>query len=313
MASMYVLVTGGLGVIGSVLVRMLRAKGYKVIVSDKHILKLDGYMRGDVTRYEELLQIFKQYEIKHVFHLAGEVGRINGEEFPRRCIEINESGTINLAQLCLEFGATLYFASTSEIYGELGEMSLTEDLSEKIPLKPTNVYALSKLNTEYYLKHFVQNYGLNAVVFRFFTCYGPGEFPTEYRSAMANFIRCALTEKQIVVHRGTKRGWCYIEDTATGCILAMEKAPKGVYSVYNIGSGDLRTMEDVARTICKVAGKSESLIHLVEPPKQFLSIVKNPSFAKAEKELGFKAAVPLNEGIRMTIEWQKKIFAQGGS
>lgn len=310
---MSVLVTGGLGVIGSVLVRKLREKGYKAIVSDKHILKLDGYMRGDVTRYEELHQIFKQHEIKHVFHLAGEVGRINGEEFPRRCIEINESGTINLAQLCLEYGARLYFASTSEIYGELGEMVLTEDLSEKLPLKPTNVYALSKLNTEYYIKHFVQNYGLSAVVLRFFTCYGPGEYPTENRSAMANFIRCALTDKPIVVHRGTKRGWCYIEDTVNGCILAMERAPAGVYSVYNIGSGDLRTMEDVARIICRAAGKPESLIKLVEPPQKFLAIVKNGSFAKAEKELGFKATVPLEDGIRMTIEWQRKILAQGGS
>ena len=112
---MGVLVTGGLGVIGSRLVSHLRERGCEVIVSDKAVLKQENYVRGDVTRYEELVRIFKNYRIEHVFHFAGEVGRENGEQFPRRCIEINESGTINLAQLCLEYDARLYFASTSEI------------------------------------------------------------------------------------------------------------------------------------------------------------------------------------------------------
>ncbi|MEM4217281.1 MAG: NAD(P)-dependent oxidoreductase [Candidatus Methanomethylicaceae archaeon] len=303
---MAVLITGGLGSIGSRLASHLREKGYEVIVSDKAILKQDYYVRGDVTRYEELAPIFKNYRIEHVFHFAGEVGRENGEQFPRRCIEINESGTINLAQLCLEYGARLYFASTSEIYGDLGDMKLTEDLADRMVLRPTNVYGWSKLHAEHYLQHFVKNYGLRAISFRFFMCYGAGEYPDPYRSAMANFIYNVLRDEPITVHRGTYRSWCYIDDIVEACRLAMEKAPDNDYQAYNIGRDDLRSMEEIAELICELAGKPTSLINLTEPPKRLLTPVKNASFEKAYKAFGYKSKIPVEEGIRRTIEWQRQ-------
>ena len=104
---MTVLITGGLGVIGRRLSQRLKERGYETVVSDVRILKEDGYRRGDITQYVEMDRIFKEFKVEHVFHLAGEVGRINGEEFPRRAVDINVSGTINLAQLCMEHGARL--------------------------------------------------------------------------------------------------------------------------------------------------------------------------------------------------------------
>lgn len=301
---MAVLITGGLGVIGSRLAGHLRERGYKVIICDKAVLKQPDYVRGDVTRYEELIPIFKNSSIEHVFHFAGEVGRENGEQFPRRCIEINESGTINLAQLCLEHNARLYFASSSEIYGELGNKKLTENLVDQMVLRPTNVYGWSKLHTENYLRHFVENYGLRAISFRFFMCYGEGEYPNPYRSAMTNFIYNVLSNKPITVHRGTYRSWCHTDDIVEGCRLAMESAPTTGYQAYNIGRDDLRSMEEVANLICKLADRPSSLIQLVDPPAKLLTHIKDASFEKAYKVFGFKAKVPLEEGIRRVIRWQ---------
>ena len=173
---MTILITGGLGHIGSHLARTLRERGYQVVVSDLKILKEEGYARGDVCSFVEMHRIFKEYNIKHVFHLAGEVGRENGEMFPRRCVDVNVSGILNLIQLCLEHDARLYFASTSEVYGELaGHYKLIEDLIERYPPRLTNCYALSKLQAEEYLRHFTMHYGLKSLSFRFFMCYGDGE------------------------------------------------------------------------------------------------------------------------------------------
>lgn len=307
---MTVLITGGLGMIGNNLAVHLKKHGHDVIVCDKSILKLPGYVRGDVTRYEELAPIFKKNPIKHVFHFAGEVGRENGEEFPRRCIEINESGTFNLAQLCLESGARLYYASSSEIYGELGEREITEDLFETLPLRPTNVYGWSKLHAENYLRHLVNNYGLQGMSFRFFMCYGAGEYPSPYRSALANFVYRIGRDEPITVHEGTYRSWCYVDDIVEGCRLAMEKAKIARYEAYNIGRKDLKSAEEVAETVCRLLSKPASLIKRTPPPAKLLTKVKNASFEKAEKAFGFKAAIPLEEGIKKTIEWQQKFVRQ---
>ena len=84
---MAVLITGGLGVIGRRLTAHLRERGYDVKVTDLAIRTEPDYRRADVTRYEELSEVFRTWPIEHVFHLAGEVGRVNGEQFPRRCVD----------------------------------------------------------------------------------------------------------------------------------------------------------------------------------------------------------------------------------
>lgn len=308
---MSILITGGLGHIGSHLASTLRSRGHRVIVSDLKILKETDYARGDVCSFVEMHRIFKEYQIKHVFHLAGEVGRENGELFPRRCVDVNVSGTLNLIQLCLEHGARLYFASTSEVYGKLAdEHRLTEDLLEKYPPRLTNCYAISKLQAEEYLRHFTEHYGLQALAFRFFMCYGDGEYPSPYRSAMTNFVYRVLSDQPILVHRGTARSWCYVDDIVEGCILAMERHDHGRYEAYNLGRDDLTPMTQVAEMICDLAGKPRSLIQYSDP-NWLITPVKDASFAKAKERLGFEAKVTLEEGIRRTIAWQREVVFGG--
>ncbi len=303
---MTVLVTGGLGVIGQRLTTKLRERGYETVQSDVRILKQDSYRRGDITQYVEMDRIFKEFKVEHVFHLAGEVGRVNGEEFPRRAVDINVSGTINLAQLCLEHNARLYFASTSEVYSGIpGHEKLTEELVEEHGYAPTNVYGISKWHAEHYLRHFTDHFQLKALSFRFFMCYGEGEYPNPYRSAMTNFIHSALTGKKLNVHRGTARSWCYIDDIVDGCITAMERAPFKGYEAYNIGRDDLRPTEEVAELIIKLTGASESQL-VYSNPDWLVYPVKDASFDKAKRDLGWESTIPLDEGIKRTIAWQRK-------
>ena len=303
---MTVLVTGALGVIGQRLTQKLREAGYETVQSDVRILKQDSYRRGDITQYVEMDRIFKEFKVEHVFHLAGEVGRVNGEEFPRRAVDINVSGTINLAQLCMEHGAKLYFASTSEVYSGLpGHEKLTEDLVDVHGYSPTNVYGISKWHAEHYLRHFTEYMNLKSLSFRFFMCYGEGEYPNPYRSAMTNFVYAALTGKQLNVHTGTARSWCYIDDIVAGCIAAMEKAPFKGYEAYNIGRDDLRPTEQVAELIVELAGAKKSQLAFSKPDR-LVYPVKDASFEKAKEQLGWESTISLEDGIKRTIAWQKK-------
>lgn len=300
---MAILITGGLGVIGTRLTQVLRDSGYDVKVTDVAIRKQPDYLRADVTRYEELAEVFRKWPIEHVFHLAGEVGRENGEQFPRRCVDINVSGTLNLIQLCLEYGARMYFASTSEIYGDHGSELIVEEMEEREVLRPTNCYGWSKLQAEHYLRHFSNTSGLTAASMRFFMCYGPGERPDPYRSAMTNFIDSVRHDRPITVHRGTSRSWCYIDDIVAGCQALMERWDGRSYEAFNIGRHDPQPTTDVAELICSMLGKPTGLIELADPGP-LVTPVKNASFAKAERLLGYLAQVDLSDGIRRTIEWQ---------
>jgi len=304
-----VLITGGLGVIGSRLGPYLRSHGYEVYILDNKVMKRDDYIRADVTSMVEVMEAFKRWDIDCILHLAGEVGRENGELFARRSVDVNVSGTINLIQLCRQYGAAIVFASSSEVYGDVGETVMHEDLP---PGKMTNCYALSKSQAEQYLKHFSENYDLRARAIRIFMCYGPGEYPSYYRSAMTRFVYNLMRSRPVKVHRRAKRSWCYIDDICAGwesVIRNMGAGPK--YDVFNIGRHDPCTMRDVAEIICQLAGRPKSLIQESDLPP-FVSLVKNASFDKAKRLLGYEAKVDLEEGIRRTVEWQKEAVHDDG-
>jgi nucleoside-diphosphate-sugar epimerase len=108
-----------------------------------------------------------------------------------------------------------------------------------------------------------------------------------------------------MVHKGTKRAWCFVSDFITGLYLASHKSFSGKYEAFNIGSDEYLTMEEVARIVVEECGRDRSLIKVVAPPAKFLSLSKNFSIQKI-KSLGYEPKIPLREGIRRVIEWQRK-------
>lgn len=303
---MSILVVGSLGVIGTHLMRYLRQQGQDVIGTDVLIRDYDDYVRADITAFEELYRIFRKYNVDTVVHMAGEVGRLRGEEYPQKMIYVNDVGTLNIVNLCLEHDCKLVFFSTSEVYGNLfdhREAVREANLDRISAFGTTNIYAMSKLFGEAIVKHYVQNYGLKAVAVRPFMIYGPGEYPSKYRSAIANFVHRALTGGKLTVHSGTLRAWCYITDFIDGLALVMN-SPARSYEAYNIGSDEYHTMEGTARIVIEEAGADPSQIEIVTPPDKFLSPVKRASIDKV-KSLGYSPRVTLREGVRKVIEWQK--------
>ena len=303
-----ILVTGAQGHIGVFLTDYLAKSGYNVIGSDVMMKDLDNYVRADITSFEDLYRIFKKNNIDIVIHMGAEVGRMRGEEYPQKMVYVNDVGTINVIKLCLDYNTKLVYFSTSEAYGRLfddGHKIIEEDMEKASAFITTNVYAMSKLFGEAIVRHHVENYNLDAVTIRPFMVYGPGEYPSKYRTAICNFVHQALLKENITVHKGAERAWCYIDDFVEGVRRVMNTKFSGKYEAYNIGSDESHTMEEVARMIIKESNGSENQIEVVDPPSQFMSLVKRFSIEKIRK-LGYSPQVSLEEGIKRVVEWQKK-------
>jgi nucleoside-diphosphate-sugar epimerase len=240
--------------------------------------------------------------------MAGEVGRLVGQMHHQRMVYVNDVGAVNVIQFCLEHDAKLVYFSTSEVYGRLLDAGnpVTEDqISDQASaFVTTNVYAMSKLFGEALVKHFVENYGLNAIGVRPFMVYGPGEAPSAWRSAISNFVHAARHGSSINVHAGTMRSWCYIDDFIEGIRILTELEQFEGYEAFNVGSDEYLSMEEVARTICHELRASEDLVEVVQPPSRFMSPVKIASIEKM-RQLGYDPQVPLRDGVRAVADWQE--------
>jgi nucleoside-diphosphate-sugar epimerase len=308
-----IFVTGALGFIGGFLVPYLTEQGHEVVSSDVHVRDYDDYVRADVTSFEDLYRIFKKEKIDQVIHMAGEVGRMVGEEHPQKMLYVNNIGTLNLIKLCLEYDCRLVYFSTSEVYGHLfdkGEPVKEEDLEKGSVFTTTNIYAMSKLFGEAIVRHYVENYGLNAVTIRPFMVYGPGEHPSKYRSAIINFIHSALKGEKLTVHKGAKRAWCYISDFICGLYLVMQHSFSGKYEAFNIGTDEYHTMEEVAKIVVNECNADRNQIRIIEPPSKFMSLAKEFSINKI-RSIGYEPKISLKEGIHRVADWQRKeIFSK---
>jgi len=306
---MKILVTGALGFIGKRLFAALKKEGYDVLGIDLVIADYDDYIRADITYFEDVWKQFKENNgFDMVIHLAGEVGRLNGEEYPQRMIYVNDVGTLNLIKMCLEYNSKLMYFSTSEIYGTLFDEKevVEEDFQILSPAKVTNIYAMSKLFGEGIVNHYVKNYGLLAVGIRPFMVYGPGILASKYKSAIDQFVYNALNGKPFVVHRGSERAWCYVDDFVNGVmtILKNHNFREKVYEAYNVGTQEYIATVELAKLTLELTGRSSDLMQVVELPDRFISGRKRFSNEKLRK-LGWEQRVPLKEGLKKVIEWYR--------
>jgi len=223
-------------------------------------------------------------------------------------IYVNEIGTLNLLQLCLEYNSKLVYFSTSEIYGKLFDEKevCEEDFSIIGPDMVTNVYAMSKLFGEGIVNHYVKNYNLLAVGIRPFMIYGPGVTASKYKSAIDQFVYNSLNNKPFVVHQGSERAWCYIDDFIDAILKIVENHSftHNVYESYNVGTQEYISTEDLANLILELTGAPSNLMQIAQLPEKFISGRKRFSNKKL-RDLGWEQKVLLRQGLQEVIKWYK--------
>lgn len=301
---MKILVTGAGGFIGSHLTRELTAHGHHVIGVDI----ADGDLRDDWVA----TSLVTQHAPDVVVHLAAQVGRVFGEDNVRHTITNNAHATATIAMACASTGARLTYVSTSEVYGDQGDVWCDEDGPVVLP---HNLYGLSKRWGEEVAALYAPD---RLQVIRLSMPYGPGLPAGRGRAAIINMLWQANTGQPIVVHRGATRCWCWVGDTVTAMRLVIERGEWGTHpddpargvGVYNIGRSDNETsMQHVALLACEIADADPSLIQLVDPPNA-QTVVKRLSTTKVQG-LGWEPTVPLKEGMARTFKTVRDYGADG--
>ncbi len=314
-----ILVTGSEGTLGKKLCEELTERGYDVYGADLQHTHDPKYTRCDVAEQRQVQRLFNTVDPEFVYHLAAEFGRVNGEHYYEQLWRSNQIGTSNVIRACVESGARMILAGSSEAYGDSGEAFLREDyLDTHAPLFH-NQYALSKWVQERQVFIAAQNDKLRAVVLRFFNAYGPGEYYSSYRSVVCLFCYRLLHGLPITIYQNGHRDFMYVGDwanTVANIVERFDSLPTGTHAsgvpVYNVGGDEYRSIVDMAKVVIRTL---ESLGLDTENTKiTYLDteahnvINKRPSLKIVERDLGHKPVVNLEEGILRTIQWMREIY-----
>ena len=288
---MKIMVTGGSGVIGQSLVPKLR-QNHEVLTFD---IREELWM--DIKDFASVSKVMEKGKPEICIHMAAQVGRLTGENFPQMSVDSNVLGTLNVVKACLQNGVRLINFSTSEVFGHNSVYGKPDILSQN------GMYGITKLAAEAVVKHFCDTYSLRAVSVRPFMVYGPHETPNgEFRSAISNFLDTAMKGGTIHAHAGCVRSWCYVEDFVEGMSILLNYEPTG-YEAFCIGTEEYRSMEDAAQVCINTVGKGNYVVE--EIPQFFVSAVKKADFSKM-KSLGFDPKINLEEGVKRTYKWMRE-------
>jgi len=304
---MRILVTGGLGAVGSVLVREMRGRGHEVWVSDLTNSGGPNYVRCDVGRYRQVSRVFEEQRFDYVYHLAAEFGRWNGEDFYETLWHTNAVGTKNMVRMQERHRFRMVFFSSSEVYGDHDGV-MSEDVMDTVPIKQMNDYAMTKWVNEMQVLNSAEMFGTETVRVRLFNSYGPGEHYSPYRSALCLFMYRALHDIPYTVYTGHHRTSTYVEDTARTLANIVDNFVPG--EVYNIGGTEYHDMKEASDLILGYLGKDDSLVTYKEG-EPHTTKDKKVDVTKAVRDLGHDPRVPLKEGIPRTIEWMKSVYGKG--
>ena len=302
-----ILVTGGLGFIGTNLVKELEKRGHEVWVCDLQNSERDNYIRCDVSKHRQMQEIYKDNNFDYVYHLAAEYGRWNGEDFYENLWLTNVIGTKNNLRFQEEKKFRMIHFSSAEVYGDY-EGKMREDVMDKIPIKQMNDYAMTKWVNEMQILNSAARFGTETVRVRLFNTYGPGEYYSEYRSAICVFIYKALHDLPYTIYTKHERTSSYIDDSVRTLANICENFKPG--EVYNIAGHELHKMKTASDIILKYLGKDDSLVEYKDEQSD-TTLVKKVEVTKAVRDLDHKSTVSLEEGIPKTIEWQKEVYKRG--
>lgn len=301
------LVTGGAGFLGSHLCDALLARGHRVICVDNfltgspdNIAHLAGHDRFKFIKHDVTQDLYLPGRIDGVLHFASPASPRDYLEFPIQTLKVGSLGTHKALGLAKAKGARFLLASTSEVYGDPQVHPQREDYWGHVnPVGPRGVYDEAKRFAEAMAMAYHRTHGVKVRIARIFNTYGPRMRKNDGR-AVPEFIDAALRRKPLPVF-GTgrqTRSLCYVEDEIRGLLALLFSNHTGP---MNIGNPAEVTVLDIARIIKKLTQSPSRVVHKplpVDDPK-----VRQPDIAFARRALKWRPAVPLEEGLRRTIDW----------
>jgi len=302
---MKVLVTGGAGFIGSNIVDGCLAAGYDVAVLDNlHTGKRENVAPAaqlhevDLRDAVAVEALIRKEQPEVIFHEAALANVRESVEKPQAYAENNIVGSINLLEAARKHGVRkiIYASTGGACYGEPEHLPVTEDH----PINPLDPYGTSKHTVEHYLFLYKHNYGLDYTVLRYPNVYGPRQDPFGEAGVIAIFTHKMLAGEDCVINGTGKqeRDFMYVGDIVQANLLAVDKGSGGI---YNIGWGRPTNINEVFAALRDAIGYEKEAIYGPAKLGEVYRVYLDSS--KAQRELGWQPEVPLNEGIKRTVDF----------
>lgn len=307
------LVTGGAGFIGSHLCEYLIDKKFRVICVDnlstgneENIANLKNNKNFKFLKKDVREPINIDEKIDYIFDLASRASPKDFKKYPIDILTTNGFGVYNLLKLAEKNNAKFLFSSTSEVYGDPKEHPQKETYWGNVNcIGIRGCYDEAKRFAEAMVMAFVREKNLDARIVRIFNTYGPRLNEYDGR-VISNFITQALRNEPITIYGDgmQTRSFCYVSDTVEGIYKAMMIGKKG--EVYNIGSEEEYKILDIAKIIKNLTNSNSEFVFKELPeddPK-----MRKPDIEKARKYLNFEPKISLEDGLKKTIEYYKKLI-----
>lgn len=319
---MKVLVTGGMGYIGSQSVKALLNAGHQVIIFDNlssgHQIESSAHLfKGDLTQLADIEKVCASTEFDAVMHLAGKIEVSESQTNPDCYYENNVLGTINLLHAIHKYKIkTLVFSSTAAVYADSEKSPLKEDAQ----VHPINTYSRSKLMVEQMLNDYHNAYGLKVVIFRYFNAAGAstdasmGESHTPESHLIPILIQKMLTKQVFKINGndfttpdGTAiRDFVHVMDIAKAHVLGLEYAEfENRYDIFNIGSGKGYSILEVVKALQEITGTE--IQTEFGPRRTGESAMLTAAIDKASQVLAWKPEYSSLQTILQTaLHWHKR-------
>ena len=320
-----IIVTGGLGFIGSNLIELLLRKNYKVLNIDKVTYSSNFYntkefsksknykfIKSDIKN-KKLKKILFKFKPHCIFNLAAETHVDRSIDSPKKFIDTNILGVFNLLECCINYLKKIkkkfkfIQISTDEVYGSVKKGSS----NERANLIPNSPYSASKTSADHLVLSYFKTFNFPCLILRPSNNYGPFQFPEKL---IPLIILNAIENKKLPLYGNGKhiRNWLFVEDNVNALKKVLFKGKKG--NIYNIGGKEEISNLILIKKICRILDKIlprenkkkyESLIEFVsDRPGHDKRYSLNSN--KIKKELKWKPRIDLNLGLELTINWYLK-------
>ncbi|ASU41583.1 NAD-dependent epimerase [Herbaspirillum sp. meg3] len=313
-----VLITGGLGFIGSALARTLVANGAKVTVVDSlipeyggNLFNVDGIKESISINISDVRDPFAMAYLlrgqEYLFNLAGQTSHMDSMHNPQTDLDINAAAQLSILEACKKHNPAIkiVFASTRQLYGKPAYLPV----DEAHPIRPVDVNGINKLAGEWY--HILYNnvYGIKACALRLTNTYGPGMRVKDARQTFLGvWMRNIVEGKPVQVFGdGTQlRDFNYVDDVVDALLLAaLSEDSNG--EIFNLGSSEVINLKDLAAKLDAMHAGSRHQIVPFPPERKAIDIGDYYSdFTKIRTALGWTPKVGLDQGLRQSLEYYQQ-------